>query len=99
MEEHIYYNSLFDCYSDLLTDKEKDCFMDYYEEDLSISEIAINKNISRSAVHKKVKTVIEKLEEYENILHLYEMKKSLTSLLNNNDISDIHLKIEEILNK
>ena len=77
MEEHIYYNSLFDCYGELLTDNEKECFKSYYSEDLSLKEIAENNSVSRSAVHKTVKKVCEKLENYESILHLYELISNL----------------------
>ena len=62
MEEFVYYNDLFDIYSDLLTDKEVSTFKDYYQEDLSLSEIADDRDISRSAVQKTVKTVLEKLD-------------------------------------
>ena len=39
MEEYIYYNSLYDCYQSLLTEKQKKYFEDYYFENLSLSEI------------------------------------------------------------
>lgn len=99
MEEHIYYNGLFDCYADLLTNNEKEYFRSYYREDLSLGEIADNNLVSRSAVHKAVKTVIEKLENYESILHLYEINTDLKECLSSRDISAIHSKIEHILDK
>ena len=34
----IYLNELFDIYQNLLTEHEQQIFMDYYQEDLSISE-------------------------------------------------------------
>ena len=97
MEEHIYYNNLFDCYSDLLTENEVDCFKSYYEEDLTLSEIALNNNVSRAAIHKTVKNVLNKLEIYENSLHLYEIKNTLQESLSNNNVDDIHKIIEKLL--
>ena len=97
MENFVYYNSLFDIYSDLLTDKEKENFCDYYQEDLSLAEIAESKNISRSAVQKTVKTVVEKLEHYENILHIYSNNCKLTDALSLDSIDDIKKSIEEVL--
>lgn len=97
MDEHVYYNNLFDCYKELLTDKEKENFSSYYEEDLTLSEIAINNNISRAAVHKTVKNVLEKLEDYESHLHLWQIKEKLTECLSTNDISKIHKIIEDLL--
>lgn len=99
MEEHIYYNNLFDCYGELLTLNEKECFKSYYSEDLSLKEIAENNSVSRSAVHKTVKTVIEKLENYESILHLYEIKKDLQDCLILNNLEEKNKRITEILEK
>lgn len=99
MEEHIYYNGLFDCYGELLTDNEKECFRSYYSEDLSLGEIALNNSVSRSAVHKTVKNVIEKLENYESVLHLYEIKKDLQDCLFINNLDEKNKRITEILEK
>ena len=46
MKEFVYYNSLFDIYGKLLTEKEQESFRDYYQEDLSLGEIAEIKNIA-----------------------------------------------------
>ena len=97
MEEYVYYNNLFDIYSPLLTLKENLIFKDYYQEDLSLSEIAENRNITRSAVQKTVKTVLSKLEKYENILNIYKKNTSLKEILEFDDITEIKKKINEIL--
>ena len=97
MEEYVYYNNLFDIYSSLLTLKENLIFKDYYQEDLSLSEIAENRNITRSAVQKTVKTVLSKLEKYENILNIYKKNTSLKEILELDDITEIKKKINEIL--
>lgn len=97
MEEYVYYNNLFDIYSPLLTLKENLIFKDYYQEDLSLSEIAENRNITRSAVQKTVKTVLSKLEKYENILNIYKKNTSLKEILELDDIAKIKKKINEIL--
>ncbi len=97
MEDFVYYNNLFDVYSNLLTDKEKEAFRDYYQEDLSLSEIADSKSISRSAVQKMVKTVIEKLSYYEEKLHLYKEHEVLRKLLLVDNIEEIKNKIKDIV--
>ena len=97
MEDFVYYNNLFDVYSNLLTDKEKEAFRDYYQEDLSLSEIADSKSISRSAVQKMVKTVIEKLSYYEEMLHLYKEHEMLRKLLTVDNIEEIKNKIKDIV--
>ena len=97
-EKYIYYNNLYDIYSVLLTSKEKETFEDYYQEDLSLSEIADNNNISKSAVGKMVKTVLEKLQNYETILNIYKKKQELSQLLKETNIETIKDKLEKILN-
>ena len=95
MKDFLYYNELFDLYGELLTDNERDNFLEYYQEDLSLSEIAENKNVSRSAVSKTINTVIDKLNNYENKLHMYQKK---TKLLEITKIDDLN-KIKEEINK
>ena len=97
MEEFVYYNYLFDIYGSLLTSKEQETFTDYYHEDLSLAEIASDNSVSRSAVQKTIKTVIDKLNYYESKLNLYKKYSGLRDSLNITDISLTKSKIEEIL--
>lgn len=97
MENREYLNSLFDIYAYLLTKTEQETFEDYYMEDLSLQEIADNKNISKSSVGKTLKSAIEKLEEYETILHNYETKTKIEEILLESDINKIKEKIKVIL--
>ena len=97
MKEFVYYNSLFDIYGKLLTEKEQESFKDYYQEDLSLGEIAEIKNISRAAVQKTIKTVLEKLDYYEEILNVYAKNLKLKELVDSLDNEDIKKKMEEVL--
>ena len=97
MEEFVYYNNLFDIYGSLLTEKEQVTFKDYYQEDLSLSEIANENNVSRAAVQKTIKTVLDKLKYYEDMLHIYDKNVRLSEILNQNDINLIKNEIEKIL--
>jgi len=99
MEEFVYYNSLFDIYGCLLTEKERVTFKDYYQEDLSLAEIAIENKVSRTAVYKTVKTVIDKLNKYEENLHVYENNRKLNDILVLTDEKEIKDKIKEMLEK
>ena len=65
-------NLLMDCYEDLLTDKQRQYLSLYYEEDLSLSEIAEDLNVSRNAVYDQLKRAVASLEEYEAKLHLMD---------------------------
>ena len=97
MENREYLNSLFDIYAYLLTKTEQETFEDYYMEDLSLQEIADNKNISKSSVGKTLKSAIEKLEEYETILNNYKTKTIIEEILLESDINRIKEKIKNIL--
>lgn len=99
MEKFVKYNKLFDCYSNLLTEKEKDSFKDYYEEDLSLQEIAENNSVSRSAIHKTIRTVEEKLDFYEKNLKLCELIDKLKKLEAENNMTELKKGISEILEK
>lgn len=94
MKNRLYLNELFDCYNLLLTDKEQAYFIDYYKEDLSLSEISENNNISRSAVQKAIKIVSEKLNNYENKLEILKSKKQILKLLNDKNYEKIREIIE-----
>ena len=79
--DRIYLNELFDYYGSLLTLKEQNIFIEHYEEDLSLQEIADNLKVSKSAVGKTLKIVENKLNDYESKLHLKEKKDKINKLL------------------
>ena len=97
MKDFVYYNELFDLYKELLTDNEKEIFILYYSEDLSYSEIATNKRISRSAIGKTIKIVLEKLDDYEKKLGNYKLKQKLLESLDKNSMDEIKKIINDIL--
>ena len=96
MDIIIYLNNLYDYYSDLFTDKQKNYFEDYYFNDLSLSEIAENNNVSRNAVHSQIKIMESKLEYYEKILGLYEKANKIRDIITDLD-DEIKNKIEELI--
>ena len=81
MEEVVYYNDLFDCYGELLTDKQREYFIDYYQNNLSLSEMAINYDVSRNAIHKQLKKIIEILENYEVKLAIISRNNKIMDLI------------------
>ena len=89
--------NLFDVYVTLLTDREKEIFKYYYYEDLSLSEISENLNITRTGVFNALKKVEEKLLQYENNLKLMNIKNTLKGLLEEQDIETIKSKLKKII--
>ena len=93
---NVYYSELFDYYGELFTDKQKEYFIDYYFNNLTLQEIAENNDVSKNAVHKSIKDITEKLDYYESKLNLYNNKKKIEKLIENID-KEIKDKIEELI--
>lgn len=87
---------IYDYYGDLLTDKQQLYFEDYYFNNLSLQEIAINYNISRNAVYNSLKEIEKKLLHYEEILKLYKKSKKIKELIKDLP-EDVKNKIEELI--
>ena len=75
MEEKVKLSMLCEFYGKLLTKKQFEFIDDYYNNDLSLSEIAENNNITRQAVRDIIKKGEKKLFEYEEKLMF--MKRTL----------------------
>ena len=61
---------LLDCYGMLLTARQRECLDLYYNENLTLAEIAEYFHISRQAVHDAMRHGEEQLENYEAALHV-----------------------------
>ena len=77
MEEKVILSMLIQTYGKLLTEKQYQIMDDYYNNDLSFSEIAQNHNITRQAVRDIIKKGEKKLFEYEE--KLLFMKRTLNT--------------------
>lgn len=65
---------LFDFYGDLLTDKQKELFDLYYNEDLSLTEIAEHAEISRQGVRdaiQRAETILRDTEDKVGLVRKY----------------------------
>ena len=96
MEDIIYFNELYDLYGELLTDKQRSYFEDYYFNNLSFSEMAENYEVSRNAIFKQIHIVTDKLNEYEQTLKLYEKKKLIMEISNSVSDENIKKQLEEL---
>lgn len=96
MDNRIYMIDLYDYYGVLFTDKQQTYFEEYYFDNLTLSEIAENHEVSRNAVHKQIKETEEKLLLYEEKLKLLEKGTLIKKLVSNFD-EEIKNKIEELI--
>ena len=65
IENIVEKGELLDCYGELLTKRQKDCLDLYYNENLTLAEIADYFHISRQAVHDAMRHGEEQLLSYE----------------------------------
>ena len=93
MEKKIEVSMLCQIYGKLLTEKQCEFIDDYYNNDLSLSEIAENNNITRQAVRDIIKKGENKLFEYEEKLLI--MKKMLKQEKQIQEIIDELNKIKD----
>lgn len=91
MDKKIEISMLCQIYGKLLTEKQFDYINDYYNNDLSLSEIAENYNITRQAARDNIKKGENKLFEYEEKLQIMK-----TTLRNEKKIEDILEQITKI---
>ncbi len=89
MDTQIYLSNLYDYYKKLLTDKQQAYFEDYYFDNLTMEEIAENYNVSKNAISKSLIEVKEKLEYYEDSLHLLSNKEKIENVLTKEEIEKI----------
>lgn len=73
IEKTIEISMLFDFYSQLLTDRQRELIDLYYNQDLSLGEIAEVFEISRQAVYDTIKRTEKILYQYEEKLKLIQL--------------------------
>ena len=102
MQKKIEIGLLNDYYGGLLTDYQTRLLSRYYDEDLSLKEIAEEEGVSRQAVADVIKRSSEKLIELENKLGLVKKISSIIDELEEVLVSvdtETAEKLKVILNK
>ena len=86
VEENIKLTNLFDVYGPLLSEGQQKIMASYLYDDLTISEIAENQNISRQSVMDSISKGEKKLYYYEEKLNFLKrietLKKEIEKLKN-----------------
>ena len=96
MDHNIYLCNLYDYYKELLTDRQKMYFEDYYFDNLTLSELSENYNVSRNAIHKTLKEIEVKLNTFEDKLNLYKNREKIKDIISSLD-DDIKKRINELI--
>ena len=72
------YSQLFDTYGALLTEVQREMCEQYFLYDLSLSEIAEEKGVSKQSVSDTLKKSRELLDYYEETLHHNEVTQKIS---------------------
>ena len=70
---------LYDFYGELLTDRQKEFFDYYYNDDLSLSEIAENAGISRQGVRDvivRAEGIMQEMEDKTGLIRRFELMRT-----------------------
>ena len=81
MEKFVYLNELYDLYGELLTEKQKKYFEDYYFNNLSYGEVSTKYGISRNAIYHQLQLIEKKLNFFEEKLNLYIKKQKINDII------------------
>ena len=85
---------LFDIYGEMLTQKQQDFISYYYNDDLSLAEIAENEGITRQGVRDAIKRAEAQLLDFEKHLGLMERLGKINSGLD--EIRELVTLIDEV---
>ena len=100
MENSVKISVLLEIYGKLLTRKQYNLLDDYYNLDLSLSEIAENEHITRQAVRDNLKKGENKLFEYEEKLGIMkttiEKKNTIENILSEITTINCNMSDKEI---
>ena len=97
LDKFVEIANLFEIYSSLLSEKQKEYLEDHFENDLSLSEIAKNNNVSRQAIYDNIKRGIALLYDYEDKLKFYQIKKNIREEFMNLKENYTKEKLEKII--
>ena len=97
MEKNVKVSILLEIYGELLTKTQYQFLDDYYNSDLSLSEIAEKKNITRQAVRTILVKSKKKLQEYEEHLQFMQKEKAIKELTQKLEKTNINKEQKQII--
>lgn len=97
MSKRDYLMDLYDIYKDLLTDKQREYFQNYYFEDLTLQEASDELNVSKQIISKTILQVTNKLKKYESTLHLNKIYNVLTVIRETTTDENIKKELDKLL--
>ena len=103
LEKNVELVELFDCYKNMLTEKQQQVFDLYVLNDLSLQEVSELLNISRQAIKYTLDATAKTLNNLEQKLSVKKnsrkIKLELTNITNEIKDKNINKKIKKIIDK
>ena len=102
MAKNLQVAVLLDYYGDLLTEKQRDFISLYYDEDLSLSEIAENEGITRQGVRdsiKRAEALLFEMEEKLGIAKRFEEIKDKLTIINESAAEISRINMQTLISK
>ncbi len=90
------YNELINLYGNLLSETQRDILEDYFSFNLSISEIAENRHVTRAAVEDAIKKGQKKLELLEKQIGNLAVLEKIYELRSQSSNKDVLKYLDEI---
>ena len=101
IENFIYVNELLMLYGSVLTERQLLIMEDYYKYNLSLNEIAANREITKSAVSDALKVALNRLSELEKKIgfkaYLVKTKQIFEQIITYDLDEKIKKEIEQLL--
>jgi hypothetical protein len=102
LQDFVRYGKLFEVYGRLLSSDRQGVMCLYFEYNMTLAEIAKEKNISRQAVLDAIDKSCQKLEEYESVLQVVQknqtLERELSEIIADKNCPEaVKLKVEKIL--
>lgn len=97
LDKKIEVIELYDIYQNLLTKKQKEYVEAYYYEDMSITEISDEFEVSRNAVHDQLKRTVAKLYDFEQHMNLREKNRKRNKLIDKIKVMNKQVDLENLL--
>lgn len=104
IEKKLEISMLYDFYSQLLTEKQRQIIDLYHNQDFSLGEIAEEFNVSRQAIYdtiKRTEKILYRYEEKLNLIHLFHskmqyMEKVFSEIVKLQEQANKYLQVQEI---
>lgn len=106
LQDFVKYGRLFETYGSLLSEDRQKIMTAYFEYNMTLVEIAEERKVTRQAVLDAIDKSCEKLDKFENALHMNGTKQNLVlnlreikTLADKNSQKEISEKVDNILRK